>query len=80
MCSAKYDSGASTPPAPQWLKDGVVVVEDMGHISFSGDGTLLEIINFAESDAGVYQCIFTDTDDDAEILTTVPFRLDTGKQ
>ena len=74
-CSAK---GTSTPPAPQWLKDGVVVVQDASHI-FSGGGTLLEIANFAASDAGVYQCIFTDTDDtDAEILTTMPFRIDTG--
>lgn len=75
-CTAKYDSGTSTPPGPQWLKDGVVVVEDTGHISFSGG--ILEITNFAASDAGVYQCIFIDTDDDAEILTTVPFRIDTG--
>jgi hypothetical protein len=75
-CSAKYSSGVSTPPGPQWIKDGVVVVEDAGHISFSGN--ILEITNFAVTDAGVYQCIFTDTDADAEILTTVPFRIDTG--
>ena len=79
-CSAKYNSGsAPDPPAPQWLKDGVVVVEEAGHLSFSGDGTILEITNFAVSDAGVYQCIFTDTNDaDDEILTTVPFQVDTG--
>ena len=79
-CSAKYSSGSSTPPAPQWLKNGVVVVEEISHISFSNNGNLLEIMNFAISDAGVYQCLFTDTDGDAEILTTVPFRIDTGKQ
>ena len=76
VCSAK--SLGMSIPAPQWLKDGVVVVEDTGHISFSGNGTLLEITNFAVSDAGVYQCIFTDTDTDMEILTTAPFRIDTG--
>lgn len=78
MCSAKNSSGL-TAPAPQWLKNGVIVVEDSGHISFSSGGTLLEIMNFVTSDAGVYQCIFNDTDDDAAILTTMPFRIDTGK-
>ena len=38
----------------------------------------LEILNFVQSDVGEYQCIFTDTDTEAEIITTIPFRVDTG--
>ena len=38
----------------------------------------LEIVNFNLSDAGVYQCIFTDTDADSEVVTSTPFRVDTG--
>ena len=35
----------------------------------------LEIAHFSLSDAGVYQCIFTD---DVEVITTTPLRLDAG--
>ena len=30
------------------------------------------------SDAGVYQCIFKDTDSTREVVTSIPMRLDTG--
>ena len=39
----------------------------------------LTITNFTLTDAGVYQCVFTDSDGDTELITTVPYRLDTGK-
>ena len=35
----------------------------------------LQISSFALSDAGVYQCMFTEG---AEVITTIPLRLDTG--
>ena len=77
-CSARNSSESLILPAPQWLKNGEVVVEETNRISLSNNGDLLAIMNFVSSDAGVYQCLFTDTDGDAEILATVPFRLDTG--
>ena len=38
----------------------------------------LNITDFAASDAGMYQCIFTDTDTTKEVVTSIPLRLDTG--
>ena len=67
-------SGASTPvPIVSWIKNGELVANT------SGFSSSLEITSFAASDAGVYQCIFTDTDANAEVITTVPYRLDTGE-
>ena len=34
---------------------------------------------FEASDAGVYQCIFTDRDRSFEVFVTDPIRLDTGE-
>ena len=67
-------SGASTPvPIVSWIKNGELVANT------SGFSSSLEITDFAASDAGVYQCVFTNTDGNAEIITTAPYRLDTGK-
>ena len=55
-----------------WIRDGHLVKNTSGYSSS------LEITNFALSDAGVYQCIFTNTNTNGEIMTTVPYRLDTG--
>ena len=66
-----------TTPTVQWIRNG----------EFVGNGTItnmvdfrstLNIAEFTLADAGEYQCIFTDTDSDAEIITTRPFRLDAG--
>ena len=73
-------SGSSSPPSVVWVKNGEWVV-NRGRITIT-EGTLgqqksseLEISNIALSDAGVYQCIFTEG---AKVITTTPLRLDTG--
>ena len=59
-------------PTVSWIRNGHLVKNTNGYSSS------LEITNFALSDAGVYQCIFTNTNTNGEIITTVPYRLDTG--
>ena len=75
-------TGSSSPPSVVWVKNGEQVVNG-GNITIT-EGTRsftqetnseLQITNFALSDAGVYQCIFTEG---AEVITTTPLRLDTG--
>lgn len=65
-------------PTVHWIRNGEFVsngvIEQMMDIR-----STLNISDFTLADAGEYQCIFIDTDSDAEILTTRPFRLDTGK-
>ena len=74
--------GSSSPPSVVWVRNGEQVV-DGGNITIT-EATImvsqrrssqLQITNFALSDAGVYQCIFTEG---AEVVTTTPLRLDTG--
>ena len=73
-------SGSSTPPSVVWVRNGEQVVNG-GRITISEtvfsqqSDSQLTITNFALSDAGVYQCIFTEG---AEVVTTIPLRLDTG--
>ena len=73
-------TGSSNPPSVMWVRNGEQVVNG-GNITIT-EGTQdnqtssqLTITNFALSDAGVYQCIFTEG---AEVITTTPLRLDTG--
>ena len=75
-------TGSSSPPSVVWVRNGEQVV-DCGRITIT-EGTVvfsrrstseLQITNFGLSDAGVYQCIFTEG---AEVITTTPLRLDTG--
>ena len=75
-----------SPSTVVWIKDGETV-EDGGSITIStismaanGEvSSTLQIASFQESNAGVYQCIFTDdSSSDGEIITTIPLRLDTG--
>ena len=74
-------SGSSRPPSVVWVRNGEQVVNG-GRITITERIQLivqrvseLQITNFALSDAGVYQCIFTEG---AEVITTTPLRLDTG--
>ena len=76
-------SGSSSPPSVVWVRNGEQVVADGSRINITEETTLLgqrrsselQIFNFGSSDAGVYQCIFTEG---AEVITTAPLRLDTG--
>ena len=75
-------TGSSSPPSVVWVRNGEQVVNGgrititEGTNSFSRQtNSQLQITNFALSDAGVYQCIFTEG---AEVITTIPLRLDTG--
>jgi len=77
--------GRFSAPSVVWVRNGKQVVDD-GRITitesvlFGGRRKTsdLQIVNFGLSDAGVYQCIFTDVDSDNEVITTKPLRLDTG--
>ena len=75
-----------SPPSIVWVRNGKPVDDTDSRITITpttmANGQLnssLTITNFALSDAGVYQCVFTDSDGDTELITTVPYRLDTGK-
>ena len=75
-------TGSCSPPSVVWIRNGEQVVND-GRITITEGTNLfsqqtnseLQITNFGLSDAGVYQCIFTEG---AEVITTTPLRLDTG--
>ena len=40
--------------------------------------TLFQLIPFQTTDAGVYQCVYSDFDNDGEVVFSSPFRLDSG--
>ena len=74
MCGVRRP--VSTPTV-QWIRNGKFVGN--GVITSTTDfSSTLNIAEFTLAEAGEYQCIFIDTDSDAEIITTRPFRLDTG--
>ena len=64
------------PPTVTWLRDGVPV-SDTPTNAARGDGGLGTTLSML-SDAGVYQCVFTDTAR-SEVFVVDPIRLDTGK-
>ena len=80
-CAAEYNEISNhNPVVPQiqWIKNGNIVVADSNHYitSVTNLRSSLEIANFIQYDAGVYQCIFNA---EAEFITTRPFRLQTGE-
>ena len=73
------DTTAYTAPQVQWLKDGLPAVRTPTNTpGTNGSLTSTLSFTFAASDAGVYQCVFTDTSS-SEIFVTVSTRLDTGE-
>ena len=74
ICDVKH-GGTSTSPNPtvQWIRNGELIKNSTGSM------TSLTIESFSQSDVGEYQCIYTDSDSDAEILTSIPYRLQTGE-
>ena len=73
FCQAKHAGTSASTPTVQWIRNGELISTEMGLMSS------LEITDFTVANAGVYQCIFIDDDTDAEIVTTIPYRLDTGE-
>ena len=74
-----------------WLKDGQEIVHSPNRTEIesefrynSGTATTryisrLFLIPFEGSDAGVYQCVYSDFDSDRELVFSSPFRLDSSK-
>ena len=71
-CEAERSGVSNSTPIVTWIKDGELIS------STTAFSSSLNIASFTAADAGVYQCIFTDTDASAEVITSVPFRLDSG--
>ena len=89
-CSAEQPASSSlTAPSMMWLKDGTqlfgddirVVINTTNPTIGTSNRTVsfIRIFNFSQSDAGVYQCVFYDTPSQGgEVVTTRPFKVDTG--
>lgn len=74
------DTMTFVTPTVKWLKDGVPVSATPTNTPGSADGSVRTTLSFPfmTSDAGVYQCIFTDTTR-SEVFAADPIRLDTGE-
>ena len=74
------DAMTYAQPTVTWLKDGVPVSITPNNADPGNNGGLESSYNFvfSSSDAGVYQCIFTDTIR-SEMFLPHPIRLDTGQ-
>ena len=68
-----------TAPTVLWLKDGLPTRAIPTYVTVGSNGRLSTTLSFSfqESDAGVYQCVFTGTN--SELFVTIPIRLDTGE-
>ena len=66
-------------PTVQWLKDGIPSTLVPTDTSVGTNGQLSSNLSFTfnTSDAGVYQCIFIDSN--SQIYSSFPLRIDTGK-
>ena len=73
LCQARHMGTSTSTPTVSWTVNGKVVSNCTNCFISS-----LNISDFTASDAGVYQCIFTDTDTTEEVVTSIPLRLDTG--
>ena len=87
-CTAGHQGdGVMDYPAPSvvWVRSGQVVDDTDSQITITSTTmtngqvtTSLTITNFGLSDAGVYQCVFTDDSNGGEVITSIPYQLDTG--
>ena len=81
ICRAGYSHHSSfVTPQVTWLKDGVPVTYTPTN-TISNSRYLISTLSFQflESDAGVYQCVFTDTPR-FELLAIHPIQIDFGEQ
>ena len=72
MCDSKHVGMSASTPIVEWIRNGELIQSTVGFTDS------LMIMDFTVANTGVYQCIFIDADADAEIITTIPYRLDTG--
>ena len=72
------DINSYTTPTVVWLKDGSLVGSTPTNMAMGTNGQLNSTLSFTfqESDAGVYQCIFSGSG--SQMYGTIPLRLDTG--
>ena len=74
VCSAERAGTSALPdPTVQWIRNGELIDSTTGLMAS------LTISSFSQSDVGEYQCIFTDSDNNTEIVTTIPYGLTTGE-
>ena len=73
------DMNGYTTPAAVWLKDGAPTRTTPTNTAVGGNGHMNSTLSFTfqASDAGVYQCIFSESS--SQKYGTIPLRLDTGK-
>ena len=73
-------------PSVVWVRSGQVVDDTDSRITITTSTTMtngqvtssLTITNFGLPDAGMYQCVITDDGDGGEVITSIPYQLDTG--
>ncbi len=73
-------------PSVLWVRNGQVVDDTDSRITITTStpttngqvNSSLTITDFGLADAGVYQCVVTDDSDGGEIMTSIPYQLDTG--
>ena len=72
------DMNSYTTPTAVWLKDGAPASTTPTNMAVGGNGRLSSNLSFTfqESDAGVYQCVFSGSGQ--QVYWTIPLRLDTG--
>ncbi len=88
ICTARHQGdGVINYPTPSvvWVRSGQVVDDTDSRITVTSTTmvngqvtSFLTITNFGQPDAGVYQCVFTDDNDGGEVITSIPYQLDTG--
>ena len=74
-------------PSVVWVRNGQVVDDTDSRITITistpttnGQVTSsLTITDFGLTDVGVYQCVVTDDSDGGEVITSIPYQLDTGR-
>ena len=87
-CTAGHQGdGEVNYPSPSvvWVRNEQIVDDTDSRITITSTTMVngqvtssLTITNFGLSDAGVYQCVFTDDSNGGEVITSIPYQLDTG--